>query len=190
MVSFAKAAFVASTSAVRHRSNSKPSESTESEGAKLTPFQRELIAVFVEMMQTMGLPKSYGEIYGLLYATPTPLGFAEIHDRLELSKGSVSGGLKALREIGAIRVTRSAEDRRERYEPELELRKLILAYMQERIHPQLDSNVTRMQQLEHLLESSFPEGEPRRIMNARMGKLAKWRKKAAGLIPWIAKFLR
>ncbi len=53
-------------------------------------------------MQTLGLPKSYGEVYGLLYASANPLSFAEIHQRISLSKGSVSGGLKALKEFGAI----------------------------------------------------------------------------------------
>ncbi len=155
----------------------------------LSEFERELIAIFVDMMQTLGLPKSYGEIYGLLYATPEPLCFAEINERLSLSKGSVSGGLKALKEIGAVKLVSIPEDRRERYEPELELRRLVLAYMQDRIQPQLEANANRMGRLDKLLQQTRFDLADRKTLRSRLSKLAKWRYKAAGIIPWIARFL-
>lgn len=159
--------------------------------AKLSEFESEVIGIFVDMMQTLGMPKSYGEIYGLLYATAEPLGFGEIHERLTLSKGSVSGGVKALKEIGAVKVAAMAEERRERYEPEIELRKLVLAYLEERIQPQLQANATRMARLEILLEGSDKADEARstKTLQARLGKLSSWRKKASGIIPWVARFL-
>ncbi len=143
------------------------------------------------MMQTLGMPKSYGEIYGLIYATAEPLGFGEIHERLSLSKGSVSGGLKALKEIGAVKVAPMGEERRERYEPETELRKLVLAYLEERIEPQIHANAIRMDRLENLLKESDGTDVARstKMLQARLGKLASWRKKASGIIPWIARFL-
>ena len=156
--------------------------------AKLSEFESEVIAIFVEMMHTLGLPKSYGEIYGLLYATPEPLGFAEIHDKLTLSKGSVSGGLKALKEIGAVKLMQGSEDRRERFEPELELRKLVLFYLKDRIQPQLESNAARMERIDSLIDRNVSQPNARKVLAARLSKLAKWRQKASGLIPWIAKF--
>ena len=155
----------------------------------LSAFESAVIAVFVEMMQTLGLPKSYGEIYGLLYATAEPLGFAEIHERLPLSKGSVSGGIKALKEIGAIRAITHGSDRRELFEPEVELRKLLLAFLAERLEPQLKANMARMAQLDALLTEAPLESTQRETLQSRLGKLSKWRRKAAGLLPWIKKFL-
>lgn len=141
------------------------------------------------MMQTLGLPKSYGEIYGLLYATAEPLGFGEIYEKLSLSKGSVSGGLKALKETGAVKSFIREADRREAFEPEVELRKLVLAYLRERIQPQLGATATRMGRLEGLLDSRGIDLEQRAILSTRLNKLGKWRQKASGLIPWIARFL-
>ena len=156
--------------------------------AQLSAFESEVIAIFVDMMQTLGMPKSYGEIYGLLYATPQPLGFGQIHEKLSLSKGSVSGGIKALREIGAIRAKNRSEDRRESFEPELELRKLLLSYLNGRIQPQIDSNLARIERLDGLVKE-LPSPSRRKILEQRLSKLAKWRKRAAGLIPWISRFL-
>lgn len=160
----------------------------ERDPAKLSEFESEVIAIFVEMVHTLGLPKSYGEIYGLLYATADPLGFAEIHEKLDLSKGSVSGGLKALKEIGAVRLASAKDDRRERFEPELELRKLVLSYLKERIQPHIAAGAGRMEHLDGLLALEVTDPASRKSLNDRLYKLAKWRKKALGLLPWIARF--
>lgn len=158
--------------------------------AELSSFEREVIAIFVDMMQTLGMPKSYGEIYGLLYATSQPLRFAEIHERLSLSKGSVSGGLKALRDIGAVKVVTGTSDRRERFEPEVEVRKLVANFIKERLQPQLEENGARIGRLDKLLADSKIKSEPSlNILKSRLSKLTKWRKKASGLIPWVTKFL-
>ncbi|WP_221033298.1 GbsR/MarR family transcriptional regulator [Actomonas aquatica] len=159
-------------------------------GQGAVAFEDEVIAIFVDMMQTLGLPKSHGEIYGLLYATPEPLSFAEINERLALSKGSVSGGLKALRGIGAVKVVAGGEDRRERFAPELEMRKLVLAYLRERIQPQLEANAARMARLDELLKRAATTPASQKVLQSRLGKLAKWREKASGIIPWVARFLR
>ena len=68
----------------------------------LTAFEAEIVAMFADLVVLLGLPKSMGEIYGLLFASAEPLTFGEIEQKLGLSKGSVSQGLKSLRELGAV----------------------------------------------------------------------------------------
>lgn len=58
-------------------------------------------------MQVFGVPKSVGQIFGLLYASPEPLVFSDIVVRLEISKGSTSQGLQLLPSLGAINVAES-----------------------------------------------------------------------------------
>lgn len=70
---------------------------------KLTPFEAEIVAVFADLVVLLGLPKSMGEIYGFIFASAEPPTFADIEQKLDLSKGSVSQGLRALRELGAIK---------------------------------------------------------------------------------------
>ena len=64
-------------------------ESMDSNSDKLEPIQREVIALFVNGVRVLGLPKSVGEIYGLLFISPEPLALDVIVSRLEISKGSV-----------------------------------------------------------------------------------------------------
>lgn len=75
----------------------------------LTPFEAELVAVFADLVVLLGLPKSMGEIYGFIFASSEPPTFADIEHKLGLSKGSVSQGLRALRELGAVREAGSME---------------------------------------------------------------------------------
>jgi DNA-binding transcriptional regulator GbsR (MarR family) len=103
----------------------------------LSPGETQVIAIFVKMAQTLGAPRSLGEIYGLLFATAHPLSFQDINDRLELSKGSVSQGLRFLRTVGAIQPVSVEGDRREYFEPVVELRALVGGFLKERINPQL-----------------------------------------------------
>jgi DNA-binding transcriptional ArsR family regulator len=67
-------------------------------------FESECATFFSEVVQVFGVPKSVGQIYGLLYASPEPLSFSDIVERLEISKGSASQGLQLLRSLGAIKV--------------------------------------------------------------------------------------
>jgi DNA-binding transcriptional ArsR family regulator len=65
-------------------------------------FQSECIELFAEVVYALGLPRSVGQIYGLLYASSEPLSFSDIVERLDISKGSASQGLQLLRTLGAI----------------------------------------------------------------------------------------
>ncbi|CAM2916555.1 GbsR/MarR family transcriptional regulator [Rariglobus hedericola] len=125
-----------------------PSESGfKSQVSTLSIGEREVIAIFVQMSQALGAPRSLGEIYGLLFATPEPLPFQEIADRLKLSKGSVSQGLRFLRTVGAIKPVVIAQDRREFFEPVVELRALVGGFLKERLNPQLEEWGARVKTL-------------------------------------------
>jgi hypothetical protein len=75
------------------------------------------VELFADIVSALGIPKSIGQIYGLLYASATPLSFSDIIERLEISKGSVSQGLQLLRSLGAINVAdlklKALSDKRE-----------------------------------------------------------------------------
>ena len=61
-----------------------------------------VIDLFLNAANSFGLPKSYGQIYGLLFCRDEPLAMDEVMDLLHISKGSASQGLRALRQLGAI----------------------------------------------------------------------------------------
>ena len=96
----------------------------------------ESIDFFVRMMSILGLPRSVGEIYGILYFSESPLSMDEISSRLKISMGSTSQGLKTLRSLKAIRTTYVQGDRKDHYVAETEFRRLFSNFIKEDILPQ------------------------------------------------------
>src|SRR4051812_20709987 len=105
---------------------------------ELQAIEDELIAHFADLAGAFGFPRSYGQIYGLLYASARPLSFTDIQERLKLSKGSVSQGLKTLRDAKAIRPAEGADWRREHFAPETELRQLLAGFMADAVLPRVE----------------------------------------------------
>ena len=159
------------------------------------------------------MQRSLGEIYGLLYATPEPLAFQDIVDRLGLSKGSVSQGLRFLRTVGAIKPVVVAGDRREFFEPVLELRALVGGFLKERLNPELESWGVRAKALKiedferaksdelsanssersasglKAQGSQLTAQERRKLLGSRIDKLKAWHKKANLVLPMVSKLL-
>ena len=69
---------------------------------ELDPLERQVVDVFVDGVRVLGLPRSIGEIYGLLFISRTPLSLDDLVARLKISKGSASQGLRMLRNLGAV----------------------------------------------------------------------------------------
>src|SRR5437868_443768 len=85
--------------------------------ADVVEFEVQVVEFFVGAADLLGVPKSVAAIYGMVFASPAPLSFADIESRLNLSKGSVSQGLRVLRDVGALKEVSRPEDRAELFEP-------------------------------------------------------------------------
>jgi DNA-binding transcriptional ArsR family regulator len=168
----------------------------------MTTFEVEIVAVFVDLVVLLGLPKSVGEIYGLLFASAQPLTFTEIEQKLGLSKGSVSQGLRALREVGAIREAgvavggETAEEakgsaRVARWEAVVELRRIIGALLQDRLTPNLQSQDTHVERAAACLDELTLGANPTEleILKKRLEKLQTWQARARTFLPLIAKMI-
>lgn len=134
------------------------------------------------------MPKSVAAIYGICFASPEPLSFADIELRVDLSKGSISQGLRLLRGVGALKEVSSSADRSERFEPDIELRKLILHYLEQRVEQQLDSGKRRIRDI----KASIPRHEPAAVkkLTARVKSLDSWHTKSRALLPFMKGALR
>lgn len=56
----------------------------------------DMIEVSARVCQFLGIRRSTGQIYGLLYLSPKPLTLDEIAESLGISRGSVSTGTRLL----------------------------------------------------------------------------------------------
>ncbi len=154
-------------------------------------FEQECVEFFAEIVQLFGVPKSVGQIYGALYASPEPLGFPEIVERLDISKGSASQGLQLLRSLGAINETEangkgSENQRVVRYEPELSLRQLMSGVLRERIAPMANTGSDRLKRLKKLAEQSPANTK---FYLGRAKQLETWRKRFTTVMPLLSALL-
>ncbi len=156
--------------------------------AAIVAFESEVVAFFADAADLLGVPKSLAAIYGIVFASPAPLSFADITARLDLSKGSVSQGLRALREVGAVQEVSRKEDPAELFVPDLEMRRLISRYLESRLDPQLKGGRTRLESLKQHLNAQ-PTSE-RKLLVPRLQKLQRWHSRTRALLPIIRAFLR
>lgn len=156
--------------------------------AAVVAFESDVVEFFVTTAELLGVPKSLAAIYGIVFASPAPLSFADIGARLDLSKGSVSQGLRVLREVGALTEVSKLEDPAELFVPDFEMRRLIERYLAGRLDPQLKSGRNRLDMLQSRL-SALSEDD-RKPLGVRLKKLQRWHARTRALLPVIRSFLR
>lgn len=138
----------------------------------LSDREAEVLRVFVQGAQLLGLPKSYGEIYGLLYISPEPLSMDQIRQRLNLSIGSASQGLKQLRAFKAVKTVYRAGERRDYFEAEAEFRRLATGFMREEVFPHLEDASERLSDLKK--QQANQQEESTEFLDQRIDKLRNW----------------
>ena len=143
-----------------------------------------MIDVFVRAAGLIGLPRSIGEIYGLLFCTPKALSFDELVERLQISKGSVSQGLKVLRQIGAVKLHYVPGSRRDHYQPELSMKRLVRGFIKDQFEPHLLSGSQRLDNIDALIEDEGDEASRAHARN-RLGTLRSWQQRTRKLMPIV-----
>ncbi|HET9960241.1 MAG TPA: hypothetical protein VFQ61_37380 [Polyangiaceae bacterium] len=84
------------------------------------------------LMEFWGFKRPMGRIWALLYLSDEPLGAAEIGDQLRMSTGAVSMALSELVKWGAVRKTWKPGERRDFYESETSIGRLVQRVIRER----------------------------------------------------------
>jgi DNA-binding transcriptional regulator GbsR (MarR family) len=154
----------------------------------LDALEQQVVNVFVDGVRVLGLPRSIGEIYGLLYISPTPLSLDDLALRLEISKGSVSQGLRALKSLGAVREASGITDRRTHFEPAVELKRLVGGFIREQVRPHLDSGKSKVKHLGTLLEG-VENPQRREFLGERVERLEQWMRRGGRVLPVLQKIL-
>lgn len=160
----------------------------EIEKTSLSELEVEAIEMFINFLRLIGLPKSVGEIYGLLFVAPKPLAMDEIMERLEISLGAASQGLKLLRSFGAVRVVYERGDRRDHYIADLELSRFATAFIKDELQPRMDMASERIRRMEAAL-AELPSKD-RRATRERIERLNHWLNKGQKILPWLIRFMK
>lgn len=153
----------------------------------LSDIEREVIALFVRMADLLNLPRSVGEIYGVLFISNEPLCLDDCRIRLNISKGSTSQGLKILRSFGAIRTVYIPGDRKDYYVAETSLRKIASGFASEQIQPHVSSGEERIDRMRELLENLGDE--ERGALEEKVELLGNWQRRAGKTLPLVLRLI-
>jgi DNA-binding transcriptional regulator GbsR (MarR family) len=155
--------------------------------ARLTPVEIEVIGLFVQFSRALGQPRSIAEIYGMLFVSHQALSLDDLVERLQLSRGSASQGLKYLRELGAVRVVDLPESRRVHYEAVAELRNLAGSFLHQQVELYLSDSEARLERIAR--HSQDLTGAARKHALARVKLLQSWEANGRQVLPHILKIL-
>jgi HTH-type transcriptional regulator, glycine betaine synthesis regulator len=153
----------------------------------LNSLEVEVTRLFSQLSHALGQPPSVGEIYGLLFISPPPLTMDDLIERLQLSNGSASQGLKYLRQLGAVREVEVAGSRRTHYEAVAELRKLTRNFLRQRISPHLSDSGIRLKQISEKAQQLTGDAQTHGL--ARIKLLQSWDKHASRMLPFLLEML-
>lgn len=159
----------------------------EKEERKLSELEIEAIEMFINFLRLIGLPKSIGEIYGLLFVSTQPLSMEAMMNRLNISLGAASQGLKLLRSFGAVKVTYQPGDRRDYYVADLQLSNFVTVFIKDELQPRMERSLERIKRMELLMEDMGPE--EKKLTQEKINRLKLWLEKGQMMLPWVSRFL-
>jgi len=147
--------------------------------APLSPYEVELAVFFVRMAGILGVPRSVAEIYSLLYGSPGPVDFDQVQGRLGMSKGSVSQGLRFLRDHGMILSVKVPGSRRERWQPTPSLAASLVTLLRSQVLPALEQSSPSLDRIVQGAEGVKVSPE----VLERLTRLRRWNARALELFP-------
>lgn len=99
---------------------------------QVTQAELEVADTIGKLMEFWGFKRPMGRMWTLLYLSPAPLGAAELGEQLKMSTGAVSMALSDLLKWGAVKKTWRPGERRDFYEAETSIGKLVQRVLRER----------------------------------------------------------
>lgn len=118
--------------------------------------------------QSFGLSRLFGQIYVLLYLSNRPQSLDELTSQLGVSKASVSITCRQLESWGAVRRVWVKGDRRDYYEAETDLTRLINGGLLQALNKKLESARVQIERSLHLLEQDGGPDDQRSFLRVRL----------------------
>ena len=155
---------------------------------------KEMIEVGSRICQMFGLPRSTGQIFGLLYLSTEPLSLNQMSSVLCISKGSASVGTRQLATWGAIRKVWIPGDRRDYYQVNEDLWQLIRNSYNNIIIPKIESSENRLNIINQKLNEDFSSGiissDKKIILEGRIKALEKIQSRFKKIMSLTEKIIR
>ena len=166
-------------------SNSKLQKNKASRFADSLSPEDSILNLCVKLCSILGLPKSIGLIYGAVFVAREPMEAGQICRKLKISRGSVSQGLKFLKELGAIRSEGLNGSRAEHFVAEDHLRKAVETFVTKKIGPAFDELGEEVVRLEKDPNLNLPQE-----LREKLETIRRWHSHGQLLLPLVTGLLK
>jgi DNA-binding transcriptional regulator GbsR (MarR family) len=139
------------------------------------------------LMEFWGFKAVMGRLWTILYLSPEPLPAAELGERLQASTGAVSMALNDLQKWGVVKKSWRPGDRRDYYEPETSIWKMVTRVFREReltyVRAAIESFESARKLLARMKPAASPEEKRRlKFMDGRLSSLLTLSRIGEGLL--------
>lgn len=104
----------------------------DQKGPPLNPIEQRVADVVGGLMEYWGFKRIMGRLWTVLYLSPEPLSAADLSHKLSASAGAISMTLTELAKWGVVKKTWRPGERRDYYEPETSIWKMVSRVFRER----------------------------------------------------------
>jgi DNA-binding transcriptional regulator GbsR (MarR family) len=143
------------------------------------------------LMEFWGFKAVMGRLWTILYLSPEPLSAAELGERLSLSTGAISMALSDLQKWGVVKKAWRPGERRDYYEPETSIWKMVTRVFRERELALVREGIAAFEAAKRLVESARSKAtsdEKRRLkfIEGRLESLLTLSRIGEGLLAMLA----
>lgn len=135
------------------------------ENPELEKIRDEFTEIAGQLSARLGLSRTAGQLYALLFLSDEPLCLDYMVERLKVSKGSVSTNIRELEKWGAVRKVWVKGSRKDFYEANSDTLKIVInrfkGGIQERLNEMLEG-MNRFEKIISEIESSLPVEEKKK----------------------------
>ena len=142
--------------------------------------------------QILGLPKSLGQVYGLLLSSDAPLSAEDMCVALGVSKGTIS---VTLRQLGAWKLARTVwvpGDRKDYHVVAEDFTLLARTALDDFFKPRIKTGRVRLDQLQRLLDQEKGDhvlsGEAHAVRSRRLRRLGEMQRRMERVLPLLERW--
>lgn len=144
-----------------------------------------------ELSSAWGLNKVMGQLHALLLASDRPLTLDDMSEQLGISRGNASMNIRALKEWGIIRKVRVKGDRKDYYEIDEDIWRVITHFVRERKKRELEPVLDVISRSSDSLRRALPSmnATDRRTSETFLSRLDSLKQISAGVDQLLEKFI-
>jgi DNA-binding transcriptional regulator GbsR (MarR family) len=149
-------------------------------------LESEAVQMFISVARCLGYPRSVGEILGVLFAAEEPLSFEAIATRRGISAGSLSVGLRHLRNLGVVVTKPLAGERRDYFMVNEDFAWVSTSLVHYYIEPRVSAAERRTNRIRMMAEA-LDQGGRHPGLATRLHRFVDWQTQVVRLITPLLK---